>query len=339
MAKKKAGPVDTQTTPMEMQVTASEVPVITRTTPVEMQVTTSEVPVVTQQAAVNRGFGLAKNPCVYTIKCIANGKVYLSETFDRELRKADHYRRLENNKHHNVDLQHDFNTHGADKIHFETLFEGPLWKKRKVRRAKVAEILAGVDKALVYNPVSQVTGAERQKIFIVGNVLLLRKPAIYCIKNLSNGMLYFGETKSLAQRYTTHNSFLGLNKHNNVWLQEDYNTYAVSEFSFTVIAQGDEWADEATRKAKELELTNANPGFVYSTGREIFGSDNPNYIDGRSVYTSPPLPPSRRALRGISIDGTIYESCADAARKRKNCSIEFIYQRVNNDNFPSWRYI
>lgn len=58
---------------------------------------------------------------IYRIVNFINGKSYIGQTNRPKIRKAEHFVRLEKNKHWNNHLQHAFNEYGAEFFYFEVL--------------------------------------------------------------------------------------------------------------------------------------------------------------------------------------------------------------------------
>lgn len=64
---------------------------------------------------------------IYSIKCIANGKVYIGLTGQKPIKRWQiHRSRLRGNNHPSLDLQHDFNKYGEDNFKFTVLETGHL---------------------------------------------------------------------------------------------------------------------------------------------------------------------------------------------------------------------
>ena len=64
----------------------------------------------------------AKPVCgIYMIKCIANDKTYIGSSSDVMRRIKTHKRELENGRHNNLLLQHEYTKYGADKFVFKVL--------------------------------------------------------------------------------------------------------------------------------------------------------------------------------------------------------------------------
>lgn len=61
------------------------------------------------------------------------------------------------------------------------------------------------------------------------------KSGIYCIKNDINNKVYVGKAKKLENRWEQHKNKLLDNKHDNIYLQEDFNKYGIESFTFSVL--------------------------------------------------------------------------------------------------------
>lgn len=56
--------------------------------------------------------------CIYEIRNLINGKIYIGSSRNFETRKETHLRQLKNNKHFNVHLQRAWNKHGEKNFEF-----------------------------------------------------------------------------------------------------------------------------------------------------------------------------------------------------------------------------
>ncbi len=59
--------------------------------------------------------------------------------------------------------------------------------------------------------------------------------AIYQIRNKCNGKIYIGHSINITMRWYTHMDALLSGKHVNAKLQEDFNTYSISNFEFSIL--------------------------------------------------------------------------------------------------------
>lgn len=74
---------------------------------------------------------------------------------------------------------------------------------------------------------------------------------IYKIENLVNHKIYIGLTNNIARRRGRHFTDLRCNRHENHFLQKEFNIYGEENFSFSIEFQGDITASEIGEKEKE----------------------------------------------------------------------------------------
>lgn len=74
---------------------------------------------------------------------------------------------------------------------------------------------------------------------------------IYKIENLVNGKKYIGLTDNIKRRRNRHFTDLNCNRHDNHFLQKEYNIYGKDNFSFEKIYEGDITPKEIGEKEKE----------------------------------------------------------------------------------------
>lgn len=58
---------------------------------------------------------------VYKITCLCNGKIYIGSSNDIPKRWGEHIRTLNDNKHHNIYLQKEWNIYGQEQFKFEVV--------------------------------------------------------------------------------------------------------------------------------------------------------------------------------------------------------------------------
>lgn len=74
---------------------------------------------------------------------------------------------------------------------------------------------------------------------------------IYKIENLKNHKKYIGLTNNIIRRKTRHFTDLRRNKHDNSFLQKEFNIYGEENFSFNIEFEGDISYEEISQKEKE----------------------------------------------------------------------------------------
>ncbi len=75
---------------------------------------------------------------------------------------------------------------------------------------------------------------------------------IYKIENLINHKIYIGLTNNIVRRRTRHFTDLRHNRHDNHFLQKEFNIYGEDNFSFTIEFEGDVTEKEIGDKEKEF---------------------------------------------------------------------------------------
>lgn len=78
--------------------------------------------------------------------------------------------------------------------------------------------------------------------------------AVYQIKNIINGKIYIGCTTTYQRRRNQHRSNLKINTHRNKRLQEDYNTFGLEAFEFSVIKEFPSDTPLEVLEVKETQL-------------------------------------------------------------------------------------
>jgi group I intron endonuclease len=119
---------------------------------------------------------------------------------------------------------------------------------------------------------------------------------IYLIRNLVNDKVYIGQSVNVKARLSDHRRLLSQNKHNNSYLQRQYNKYGVDCFEFSKIETASlDKLDDAERFWIELyNSMDRNKGFNLESGgnagktfskqriEQITGAGNPMFGKKRS---------------------------------------------------------
>ena len=84
--------------------------------------------------------------------CIANKKVYIGQSKNLGRRISEHFNDLKNGKHHNQEIQRDYDKYGAKSFTFDVLYCGS-YTKNDLNRIEQEEIEkhGGVESDLCYN--------------------------------------------------------------------------------------------------------------------------------------------------------------------------------------------
>ena len=77
---------------------------------------------------------------------------------------------------------------------------------------------------------------------------------IYKIQNLINHKKYIGLTNNIQRRRARHFTDLKCNRHDNSFLQKQYNIYGAENFSFNIEFEGDISSEEISKKVKAIFL-------------------------------------------------------------------------------------
>lgn len=88
-----------------------------------------------------------------------------------------------------------------------------------------------------------------------GLINIERISGIYQIKNIKNNFIYIGKSNNIYRRWNDHKRNLKLNKHKCILLQNDYVTYEIDSFEFSIL--------EVTDNIHERELD-----YIYSISKD-----------------------------------------------------------------------
>jgi hypothetical protein len=150
-----------------------------------------------------------------------------------------------------------------------------------------------------------------------------KQPGIYMVRCIQNDWRYYGESKNVSGRLSSHRSLLNRKIHPNVALQVDWNTYGSENFDFIVLFMGENWNELTERRGKELELIILDRALSYNILEGISkpGEKNPFWGKLQTPETKKKISealkgkPNDKLGRKISILGIIYPSLAEASRQ------------------------
>lgn len=146
---------------------------------------------------------------------------------------------------------------------------------------------------------------------------LFQGPGLYAIYCNKTNKIYFGESSNVLSRVGRHHHYLKTGNSDCFSLQNDFNLYGETSFSFFILSVGPQWNDTQERRKKEKELIAANKGKVYN-------SESYNEI---AVY---------RKL--VKVKDQIFESIAEASRQT-GVPKTTIIRNCNNPNNLDWNFV
>ena len=174
----------------------------------------------------------------------------------------------------------------------------------------------------------------------VSNQIQPRKqPGLYMVRCKVNDMRYYGESKNVSGRLSSHKSTLQRKIHANARLQHDWNTFSSEAFEFVVLFMGSKWESREERVAKETLLIIEDRQLCYNY---LDTSSRPK--DQNPFWNKKHTPESKqrisKAMRGvpkdtlgmaIQLDNIIYPSISEASRQTGHAR-KTIRTRLENPN-------
>lgn len=157
----------------------------------------------------------------------------------------------------------------------------------------------------------------------VSNRIYPRKqPGIYMIRCTVNDKRYYGESKNVSGRLSSHKSLLHRKIHSNQSLQRDWDLYQQDYFEFVVLYMGSEWDNRENRQAKEASLIIDDRLICYNylVGSKRPKEQNPFWGKTHTEETKAIIGESNRKPndelgKAIILDGQIYPSISEASRQ------------------------
>lgn len=148
---------------------------------------------------------------------------------------------------------------------------------------------------------------------------------IYKIENLANHKIYIGLTNNVARRRARHFTDLRCKRHNNSFLQKEFNIYGQENFSFTVEFEGDVSPEEISLKEREYikKYDSYKNGYNQNEGGN-FGPSN-----GGTKLTQSDIFNILAALEFMSRPGQILANMYDVSRT----TISRIKKGINHNQY------
>lgn len=109
---------------------------------------------------------------------------------------------------------------------------------------------------------------------------------IYKIQNKKNGKIYIGLTNNIVRRKTRHFTDLRCNRHDNSFLQKEFNIYGEENFSFSVEYEGDIDYKEISDKEKEYikKYDSYRNGYNQNEGGNFGPSNGGSHLTQSDVF-------------------------------------------------------
>lgn len=109
---------------------------------------------------------------------------------------------------------------------------------------------------------------------------------IYKIENLQNHKIYIGLTNNIARRRSRHFTDLKCNRHDNHFLQKEFNIYGENNFIFTVEFKGDVSEKEIGQKEQEFikKYDSYKNGYNQNEGGNFGPSNGGSHLTQSDVY-------------------------------------------------------
>lgn len=148
---------------------------------------------------------------------------------------------------------------------------------------------------------------------------------IYKIENLANHKIYIGLTNNVARRRARHFTDLRCKRHDNSFLQKEFNIYGQENFSFTVEFEGDVSPEEIGLKEREYikKYDSYKNGYNQNEGGN-FGPSN-----GGTKLTQSDIFNILAALEFMSRPGQILADMYDVSRT----TISRIKKGINHNQY------
>lgn len=109
---------------------------------------------------------------------------------------------------------------------------------------------------------------------------------IYQIKNIANNRSYIGLTNNIVRRKVRHFTDLKYNRHDNHFLQKEFNIYGKENFSFSILFEGDVSEKEIGEKEKYYikEFDSYKNGYNQNEGGNFGPSNGGSRLTESDMY-------------------------------------------------------
>lgn len=296
---------------------------------------------------------LYDGPGIYVVECLENGYVYVGETENLKSRFQSTYSSLKRDKHGSPKLQKDWKLYGSAKFVFKVVYMDFRLESKKLRK-QIENILVYQNEDKVYNEVTRYNKLDfinesgifesfqrlnkvipwfdqnSNSVLSVGNnfyKLYSSQSGIYAVCFFQSGFVYFGETKNFLRRYKEIRRKLYTGQFSSKALQNDVNIFGMDMLWFMPLYKGFEWSDERVRKKAEAELILLNKALAYNTQHVPREKTKKVRTSGINGFARP-----------VEICGIQYKSIGEA-KSKLNLTWKYIDARVNDANFPDWKYV
>jgi len=162
------------------------------------------------------------------------------------------------------------------------------------------------------------------------------KSSVYEIKNIVNDKRYIGSSTSVKFRLKYgHRDRLNLNNHINERLQKDWNKYGSDNFSFNIIKEIEDSANDELLKEEQYFIDK------YQTNNPKFGY-NLNPIAGKPPKRRGPYKNQEKAVAQYDLNGNllkVYKSIKHATEEVGGSIGPAVKGNVKTSKGFQWRYI
>lgn len=109
---------------------------------------------------------------------------------------------------------------------------------------------------------------------------------IYKIENLQNHKVYIGLTNNIARRRARHFTDLRGNRHDNSFLQKEFNIYGEENFSFSLEFEGDVNSEEISQKEREYikKYDSYKNGYNQNEGGNFGPSNGGSHLTQSDIF-------------------------------------------------------